>query len=76
VAFDGLEIWTVYSKPLDYPNFFVVRRAVVGRGVIVTDAEITGFAETLELARELVPPGKLRIPRYEGDEPQIVECWL
>lgn len=28
----GLELWTVYQRPKDYPEGYVVRRSVVGGG--------------------------------------------
>src|SRR5215831_9442640 len=33
-------------------------------------------AATLAELRVLLPPGLTRVPRMQGDEPQIVEVWL
>lgn len=68
----GLEIWTVYNSPTDYPGKFVARLFINEQPttlVMVADALTT-------IRKQLSNKGFVRIPRSEGDEPQIVECWL
>lgn len=78
-----LPMWTIYCRPTDYPNHYVVRRCVViqaehhARGASLTlrhDHECQ-LADSLEEARKLVPPGLFNLHRQPEDEPQIVETW-
>lgn len=72
---DDMSIYTVYERPRDYPNGFVVRRHVVRPGVSIP-AQVVGTAPSLAAARNLIPSGLTRQPRDPKDEPQIVESWL
>jgi len=74
---DALTIWcyTIYERPSDYPDQFVVRAWFVERGA-VTAYEPVGLADTLDDARALIPVGRERIPRVQSDDPVIVESWL
>jgi hypothetical protein len=67
----GLEIWTVYYNPLDYPGLYVARLFILDKPTL-----ITVVAWTLEEVRECLPPGLVRMERMPEDEPQIVECWF
>lgn len=74
-----LEMFTIYERPLDYPNEYVCRRQVVGPNFVQTDSELTVRAPTLEACRQLLHRkrfGLTRISRSQDDEPQIVEVWL
>lgn len=71
-----LDIYVVYANPLDYPGRYVVRRQGVSRGRVDIDPEPLGVVDTLDQARDLLPPGLTWLDRQPGDEPQIVECWL
>jgi hypothetical protein len=69
------KIWVIYAHPIDYPDSpFVVREHRIEKGRSVPEAAHT--ADTLTRARRLIPPGAQRVPRAEGDEPQIVEWWF
>lgn len=71
----GMSGWTVYDHPSDYPNAFVARRWLTdGPAVTLTNEMFT--ADTLQELRALLPAGLHCIPRFEGDQPQIVEVWL
>jgi len=72
---DDLTIWTIYRNPLDFPDGFVTRPWLVGRGG-VTRAGMAQVAGTLEDARAQVPPGLYRQERAPDDDPNIVESWL
>jgi hypothetical protein len=70
-----LNLWTVYDHPLDYPEWFVARRfELVGEKTRPT-LDIM-LSATLEGVREKIPRGLYCMPRFENDEPQIVEVWL
>lgn len=71
---DDLPMWTVTQHPLDYPDGFVARMCRA-----LPQPQVTQFAvygDTLEEVRAGLPPGLFRMPRYDEDEPQIVEVWL
>jgi hypothetical protein len=72
---DGLPMFTIYERPRDYPEGYVVRRSFVNAGMVWLD-RVAQYAPALEAARGLIPPGLHRIPRYENDDPCIVEVWL
>lgn len=72
-----MQMWTVYERPSDFPDDYVARRWDIVRGAREPIASGVLFAaKTLEQLRELLPEGLHRMPRQEGDEPQIVEVWL
>ena len=74
---DVLQMWTVYERPRDFPNEFVVREwHVVAGKVISRQAAGALTAPTLEQARKLVPQDCVCMPRQEGDDPVIVETWI
>jgi hypothetical protein len=79
---EQLHLWTVYKKPRDYPESYVVRRSVVFCGAhplagqVAMDSQPTAVVSSLEDARAHVPPGRYCLPRYLEDDPCIVEVWL
>jgi len=72
---DGLNIWTIYDHPSDYPEGYIARRWVVIDGLekptIVT---ITGPLEAMRL--HFQSKGLVCLPRDPTDDPKIVECWI
>lgn len=72
---DGLPMWTIYERPSDFPNDFVVRRCVASADGVKFDLEAQ-TAPTLEEARKLVPPFLYNIGRKPDDDPVIVEVWV
>jgi len=75
VTGQGLEIWTVYDRPLDYPESFVARKSVVGASAVTMTHEMF-TADTLDELRALLPRGLYRVHRFAQDDPNIVEVWL
>lgn len=84
-----LEVWTIYAHPRDYPQGYVVRRAVIGGGrecpKCLADLphdpcpladKVAHYARDLLEARSFVPLGLGRILRSRDDDPAVVECWL
>jgi hypothetical protein len=75
----GLVVWVIYEHPDDYPEHFVVRTQVVGRGDQNNSMISFGlpiFCATLEEARAEIPPDLVRLSRAPGDVPAIVESWI
>jgi|HubBroStandDraft_1064217.scaffolds.fasta_scaffold32770_8 hypothetical protein len=67
----GIEMWTIYWSPRDYPNCWVVRRFV---GLLPDP--IGAICQTLESAREQVPDHCVCLHRAPDDDPAIYEVWL
>lgn len=69
--------WAIYENPADYPGKFVLRRCwiVPGNPDPVPDQDCF-VADTLHNARSLVPRGFTCLPRFEKDDPSIVEVWI
>lgn len=70
-----LSCWTIYKKPKDYPNNFVVRRHRITPGHSEPTADFALF-ETLEDAREHIPDGCMNLGRFPEDDPVIAETWM
>ena len=68
---NAVEIWTVYERPLDYPQGYIARRWL--NDVSTTDV-VTGAS--LDEVRDKLPPGLHLIPRHPKDDACIVETWL
>ncbi len=71
-----LSMWVIFdTNTRDFPGVFVCRRNEIGAGwVRPTDDHFTG--NSLEEMRQRIPPGKVCIPRYPEDDPNIIEVWL
>lgn len=75
---NALQLWTIYDHPLDYPDFWVVRRSFGvpdEHGEPIFDV-VPRLASSLAEARSFVPWGRYRQPREEADDPFIVEVWF
>jgi hypothetical protein len=68
--------WTIYYRPLDFPDHFAVRMWMVGEGSELIWRNIACVCRTLEEAREQVPTGTVCMPREDEDDPVIVESWI
>ena len=71
----GLQIWTIYDHPSDYPDRWVVRWMLVTKGELIKSKMAQLYA-TLEEARAGLPPGLICIGRNADDDPVIKEVWL
>lgn len=74
-----MSIYAIYFNPSDQPGKFVVRRHDIveeGGQVGSLPAPEAVCAETLGEARQHVPPGLVQLPRFNDDDPVIVETWL
>jgi len=73
---DELVMYTIYDRPKDYPDKFVVRAFAMGSdGKQYVSGECK-LADSLKEARQFVPPDKVRTERHPGDDPVIVETWI
>lgn len=74
-----ITVWVIYERPRDYPGLFVVRPQHPHRDAYgdfyVTYGDATTH-RTLEEARQVIPPGLVRVPRDPRDDPKIVESWI
>ena len=72
---DGdLLVWTIYERPSDYPECYVVRPHAIRNGPYALDFVLT--APTLKALRAMLPVGLTRLSRDESDDPVIVESWV
>ena len=71
-------LWTIYSRPPDYPHHVVVCECVVGERGRVRFVGGCALFPRIEDAHEwLMANGiSVRLPRQDGDDPCIVENWL
>ncbi len=70
-AEDKLCVWSVYCRPLDFPEGYVVRMFILDRP---TDVSLR--CGSLELARKVIPAGLYCQPRQAGDDRALVEVWF
>lgn len=72
-----VEMWTVYDHPTDYPDVFIARRTMIYSGgtTVMTGDTVTTVTLT-DIRREMKSRGLARIPRWEDDDPKIVEVWI
>lgn len=72
--------YVIYRFPSDYPGKYVVRGWSIVRGgestAPVADEKPLAVVDTLEEARQAVPPGLFNLGRYGADEHQVVEVWV
>ncbi len=67
----GLELFVIYDRPKDFPDYFVVRRFINDQ-----PQDLLAVCSTLKAVREHIPPGLICLARSPTDEPQIVETWV
>jgi hypothetical protein len=70
--------FTIYEKPADYPENWVVRQWELyasSKGTLIVPGPHR-IAWNLEGARELIPLGQYRLGRNTEDDPYIVETWI
>lgn len=73
---DVLNMFTIYRRPKDYPDKFVVRRWVIAGGEPKPDDLPLAVVASLEEARRVLPPGLHCLGRGDNDDPCIVESWV
>ena len=68
-------LWTIYNKPIDYPDNVIVRKFAIVDGSIYMTGEMY-ICNSVDEARSMVPKDRVCIPRDPVDEPQIIETWI
>lgn len=66
-----LPIITVYKNTKDYPNKFVARIFDVDEATLLVVVK-----DSLEEIRDIIPARFTHMPRFDGDDPVIVETWI
>ncbi|KPH68610.1 hypothetical protein [Novosphingobium sp. ST904] len=72
-----LDMWVIYDRPSDFPQGFIARRWEVLREERATDDVLT--SDNLEQLRFTIQREKfcsVVLPRFENDDPKIVEVWM
>lgn len=73
----ALFFYTIYEKPSDYPEYFVLRRWRVRGGARDVEPEgQCGLFWSLKEARDALPEGLYCLGRFEDEDPVIVETWV
>jgi hypothetical protein len=71
-----LTIFVIYQNPSDYPGKFVVRaQDALPSGEVRPHPDCI-VCDTIEQARETVPPGLVLLTRAPDDDPVIYETWI
>jgi hypothetical protein len=68
----GLEMYTVYDHPRDYPEHFVVRKWILDKA---TD-DVRLFTDLDTLRNEMKTRGLYRLNRWPDDDVKILETWI
>jgi hypothetical protein len=71
-----LPIWTVYDHPKDFPDVFVARLFDQNADGPLATVTAMGSSNLRELRQFFIDYGLVRIPRYNDDDPCIIECWV
>lgn len=73
----GLEMFTVYENPRDFPGQYVARRFVIEASGPKPDPEPLIVSNLLGAIRaEMYRRGLVCLTRADNDDPCIVEVWL
>lgn len=71
-----MKLFTVYCKPRDYPDSYVVREfEVSAAGASAAPAPLI-VADTYPEAIRAIPRGLFCVPRHPDDDANILEVWL
>ncbi len=70
----ALTVWVIFDHPTDHPDHFVVRPQLAAREIMIWPKAWT--FDTLDEARDALPPGLFMMPRQATDAPNIAESWI
>jgi hypothetical protein len=70
-----LRMWTIYERPMEHPEHFVVRKWRVTKDGPWPSSHVQ-LASTLDDARAVVPAGLVCLARSGSDDPTVVETWF
>ena len=72
-------MYTVYDRPVDFPNSVVVRRFTITEAGATADRLPFIVGPDVETVTTVLldrRPGLYNLGRQEGDRPQIVATWI
>lgn len=73
----SLLLFTIYRRPRDYPDEYVVRRWSIRRMLPTHEGgEPYARGKTLQEVRRALPPGLYNMGRDPADDPVIIETWV
>ena len=73
----AIELYVLYEHPRDAPGQWVMRRWTIRQGAVQPVAGYALMAADPEPLRRLMrDEGRVVMPRFDGDDPCIVEVWL
>jgi hypothetical protein len=67
--------YTIFDKPLDYPENVVLRKFIIKCGEVIPTNEIH-VCKSIDEARKFISYGLHRFDRHVNDPFAIVETWL
>lgn len=70
--FEYFVSWAVYDHPNDYPDAYVARRFENENPT----STIMVCPELDRIRQQLFDMGLIKIERFQGDDPKILECWI
>lgn len=68
-------MWVIYECPRDFPRHFVVRKWLISNVTPCAASLYCSVHDTLQEARDSLPPGLTQWPLEPGEEPVIAEKW-
>jgi hypothetical protein len=71
-----VSILTIFERPLDYPTKYVVREFILDVDGQLYARRACNLADTLEEARLLIPPGRVRFLEPNTKDLPAVESWV
>jgi hypothetical protein len=71
-----VSIWSVYERPDDFPHSFIARRFELYAGDVDATNDVIASHDLGLLRRRLTKVGLHSIPRFEDDDPKIIESWI
>jgi hypothetical protein len=72
---EGLSVLTIYERPLDFPEQYVVRESTALRDKVYLHVDYQ-LASTLEEARRLIPLGRFCLEEPNIRKLPAVESWI
>jgi hypothetical protein len=72
---EGFSVLTIYERPIDFPEQYVVRESTVLNGRVYLHVDFQ-LASTLEEARRVIPPGRFCLGEPNDLRIPAVESWI
>ncbi|MHC2536963.1 hypothetical protein [Bradyrhizobium diazoefficiens] len=75
-----LSHWTIFHRPVDWPDGYIARRFEVGGGTgvpVPTKSNLAGGDSALPMLRQVFEAaGLVCMTRSDEDHPSVVESWM